>query len=72
MAVLTYDQAGEGERGGTGKSGTREHDKLKGDAELAQRLERLMITDVRQAVSYLVERPEADASRIGAGGYSLG
>ncbi len=72
VAVLTYDQAGEGERSGTGKSGTREHDKLKGDAELARRLAGLMITDVRQAVSYLVERPEVDARRIGAGGYSLG
>ena len=72
VAVLTYDQAGEGERGASGKSGTREHDKLKGDAVLARRLAGLMITDVRQAVSYLAARPEVDAARIGAGGYSLG
>ncbi len=72
VAVLTYDQAGEGERSATGKSGTREHDKLKGDAVLARRLAGLMITDVRQAVSYLAARSEVDGARIGAGGYSLG
>ena len=71
-AVLTYDQAGEGERSGTRKSGTRDHDKLKGDEVLARRLAGLMITDVMQAVSYLAARPEVDAARIGAGGYSLG
>jgi dienelactone hydrolase len=72
MAVLTYDQAGEGERSATRKSGTREHDRLKGDAILARRLCGLMLTDVMQAVSYLSARPEVDAKRIGAGGYSLG
>ncbi|MEI6464185.1 MAG: acetylxylan esterase [Verrucomicrobiota bacterium] len=72
MAVLTYDQAGEGERSSTRRSGTRDHDKLKGDAMLARRLAGLMITDVRQAVSYLAARPEVDPARIGAGGYSLG
>lgn len=71
-AVLTYDQVGEGERSRTRKSGTREHDALKGDEELARRLCGLMLTDVMQAVSYLGTRPEVDASRIGAGGYSLG
>jgi len=71
-AVLTYDQAGEGERSATRKSGTREHDRLKGDETMARRLEGLMITDVMQAVSYLSARPEVDAARIGAGGYSLG
>ena len=30
-AVLTYDQVGEGERNATRKSGTRAHDRLKGD-----------------------------------------
>ena len=71
-AVLTYDQAGEGERSRTRKSGTREHDALQGDEELARRLCGLMLTDVFQAVSYLAARPEVDASRIGAGGYSMG
>ncbi len=71
-AVLTYDQAGEGERNTEGKSGTRTHDRLKGDEVLARRLAGLMMTDVIQAVSYLASRPEVDAQRIGAAGYSLG
>jgi dienelactone hydrolase len=72
MAVLTYDQAGEGERSASRKSGTRDHDKLKGDEILSRYLAGLMITDVRQAVSVLAARPEIDATRIGAGGYSMG
>ncbi len=71
-AVLTYDQAGEGERSASRQSGTRDHDKLKGDAILARRLAGLMITDVMQAVSLLAARPELDPARIGAGGYSMG
>jgi len=72
MAVLTYDQAGEGERSSSRRSGTRDHDKLTGDTIMARRLAGLMLTDVSQAVSFLAARPEIDASRIGAGGYSLG
>lgn len=72
MAVLTYDQAGEGERSATRKSGTREHDRLTGGEVMARRLCGLMLTDVMQAVSYLRSRPEIDPTRIGAGGYSLG
>lgn len=71
-AVLTYDQAGEGERNAKRESGTRTHDRLKGDAVLARRLAGLMITDVMQAVSYLASRPEVDGQRIGAAGYSMG
>ena len=71
-AVLTYDQAGEGERNASRKSGTRTHDRLKGDDVLARRLEGLMMTDVMQAVSYLCSRPEVDGQRIGAAGYSMG
>ena len=71
-AVLTYDQAGEGERNVGRKSGTRTHDRLKGDEVLARRLAGLMITDVMQAVSYLCSRPEVDGQRIGAAGYSMG
>jgi dienelactone hydrolase len=71
-AVLTYDQAGEGERNANRKSGTRAHDRLKGDDVLARRLAGLMITDVMQAVSYLCSRPEVDGQRIGAAGYSMG
>lgn len=72
LAVLTYDQAGEGERSAARRSGTRDHDKLKGDEVLARRLCGLMLTDVMQAVSFLAARPQIDAARIGAGGYSLG
>jgi dienelactone hydrolase len=70
--VLTYDQIGEGERNPERKSGTRAHDRLKGDAVLARQLAGLMMTDVMQAVSYLRSRPEVDPTRIAAGGYSLG
>src|SRR2546430_2596597 len=48
-AVLPYDQAGEGERSATRKSGTREHDRLKGGEVMARRLCGLMLTDVTQA-----------------------
>ena len=71
-AVLTFDPIGEGERNAARKSGTRAHDMIKGDATLARRLCGLLMTDVMQASAYLAERPEVDASRIGAGGYSLG
>jgi cellobiose epimerase len=71
-AVLTYDQAGEGERNKDRKSGTRAHDRIKGDAVLARQLAGLMITDVMQAVSYLQQRPEVDGRRIAAAGHSLG
>jgi len=71
-AVLTYDPAGEAERHAQRKSGTRSHDRIKGDPLLARHLAGLMITDIMQAVSYLCSRPEVDATRIGAGGYSMG
>lgn len=71
-AVLTYDQAGEGERSSFRQSNTREHDKLEGDATMARRLCGLMITDVMQGVSYLASRSEIDPARLGAAGYSMG
>lgn len=70
--VLTYDPTGEGERNTDRKSGTREHDKVEPLPELGQRIAGLMMTDIMQAVSYLRQRPEVDASRIGAMGYSMG
>jgi dienelactone hydrolase len=70
--VLTYDPTGEGERNSQRLSGTRAHDKIKGDAVLARRQAGLMITDVMQAVSFLSQRPEVDAQRIGVAGYSMG
>ncbi len=71
-AVLTYDPVGEGERNRLHRSGSRAHDSIKGGVVLARRLAGLMITDVRQAVSYLSQRAEVDAQRIAAGGYSMG
>jgi len=71
-AVLTYDQAGEGERSSTRQSRTYEHDRLVGDERMARRLAGLMITDVMQAVSFLAARREIDPARIGAAGYSMG
>ncbi|HWA10771.1 MAG TPA: prolyl oligopeptidase family serine peptidase [Opitutaceae bacterium] len=71
-AVLTYDQAGEGERNSERKSVTREHDQLQGDATMARRLFGLMLTDIIQGTSYLASRPEVDPRRLGAGGYSMG
>src|SRR5258706_4165640 len=70
--VLTYDPIGEGERNSEHKSGKRAHDKLVPPPEMARRMSGLMITDVMQAVSYLSQRPEVDARRIGAMGYSMG
>jgi len=71
-AVLTYDMVGEGERNIDHKSGTRQHDQIKGGSPIARRLAGLMITDTMQAVSYLRQRPEVDPDRIAVGGYSLG
>ena len=72
MAVLTYDPVGEGERNAGRKSGTRAHDPYVPPEEMARRMGGLMMTDVMQAVSYLAQRPEVDARRIAAGGYSMG
>ena len=72
MAVLTYDQIGEGERNLNRKSGTRAHDHIRVDALLARHLAGLMITDAMQAVAFLGQEPEIDSQRIGMGGYSLG
>lgn len=71
-AVLTYDPMGEGERNINRKSGTRAHDVVYPPDEIGRRLGGAMITDVMQAVSYLAQRPEVDATRIGAMGYSMG
>jgi dienelactone hydrolase len=70
--VLTYDPIGEGERNSRRESGTRAHDQVLAPPEMGRRLGGLMITDLRQAVSLLRERPEVDPRRIGAMGYSMG
>ena len=71
-AVLTYDPVGEGERNAEHKSDARAHDALKPDPVLARHLAGLMMTDVLQAVSYLLQRPEIDPTRISALGFSMG
>jgi dienelactone hydrolase len=70
--VVTYDPAGEGERNVHRKSGTRAHDKVEPPDELGRRVGGLMMTDIMQAVSYLTQRPDVDAKRLGAVGYSMG
>ncbi|MFN7936568.1 MAG: alpha/beta fold hydrolase [Bryobacteraceae bacterium] len=70
--VVTYDPLGEGERNPQRLSGTRAHDKLKPEAALAHAVAGQMISDVQQAVRYLSGRPDVDAGRIAAAGYSMG
>lgn len=70
--VLTYDPIGEGERHIQHKSGTRAHDRFVPPPEMGRRMGGFMITDISQAVSYLSQRGDVDATRIAAGGYSMG
>jgi dienelactone hydrolase len=70
--VITYDPIGEGERNADRKSVTRQHDIPVPPAEMGRRMAGLMINDVRQAVSYLWQRPDVDSNRIAAVGYSMG
>ncbi len=70
--VLTYDAIGEGERNIHRESTTRAHDQMQQPPELARRLAGLMMTDFREAVSVLAQRPEVDSRRIAALGYSMG
>jgi len=70
--VLTYDPIGEGERNAGRRDGTRQHDRYVDPPEMGRRMGGLMITDVMQAVSYLAARPDVDASRLAALGYSMG
>jgi len=70
--VLTYDPIGEGERNSQRRSVTRQHDTPVPPDEMGRRMAGLMITDVRQAVTYLSQRPEVDPDRIAAAGYSMG
>jgi dienelactone hydrolase len=70
--VITYDPIGEGERNAERKSVTRQHDISVPPEEMGRRMSGLMINDVRQAVSYLSQRPEVDPNRIAALGYSMG
>jgi len=70
--VLTYDPIGEGERNDDHKDATGEHDRVIDVKGVPQRMGGLMMTDVMQAVSYLISRPEVDARRIAVMGFSMG
>lgn len=70
--VLTYDPIGEGERNSQHKSGTRAHDKYVPPDENGRWMGGLMMTDVRQATSYLILRHDVDPNRIAVTGYSMG
>jgi dienelactone hydrolase len=76
--VVTYDPIGEGERNAEKLSRTGAHDKwvdppapLPG-TDWGQRLGGLMQVDAMQAVRYLQQRPEVDATRVALVGYSMG
>jgi dienelactone hydrolase len=71
-AVLTYDPIGEGERNAERKDGSRQHDLNIDPLEMARRMSGLMLTDLKQAVSYLAQRPDTDPRRLAALGYSMG
>ena len=70
--VLTYDPIGEGERHARHKDGTRAHDKYVPPDENGRWMGGLMMTDIRQATSYLIQRPDVDSNRIAMAGYSMG
>lgn len=70
--VLTYDPIGEGERNSEHKSGTRAHDKYVPPDENGRWMGGLMMTDIRQATSYLILRHDVDPGRIAVTGYSMG
>ncbi len=70
--VLTYDPIGEGERNSQHKSGTRQHDRYVPPDENGRRMGGLMMTDLREAVSYLLTRGDVDPRRLAAVGYSMG
>lgn len=70
--VLTYDPIGEGERNEERKSMTRAHDRVVDVSGYPQRLSGLMITDVMQGVSYLLQRKDVDPKGIAILGYSMG
>ena len=71
--VLTYDPIGEYERNRERRSKTGQHDQIvEPEEQMARRTAGLMITDVMQAVSYLLQRPDVDPKRIAVLGYSMG
>jgi dienelactone hydrolase len=70
--VLTYDPIGEYERNALRESNTLQHDEVIPPDDMARRMGGLMVTDVMQAVNYLVSRHDVDPKRIAVTGYSMG
>lgn len=70
--VVTYDPIGADERNSERKSETKTHDIPINAPHSPARMGGLMITDIMQGVSYLVQRPDVDAKRIAVLGYSMG
>lgn len=70
--VVTYDPIGEDERNSDRKSETGAHDTVVPGEQMPARMGGQMITDIMQAVSYLLSRSDVDPKRIGLAGYSVG
>ena len=70
--VVTYDPVGEDERNSARASETKAHDTFVPGAEMPERMGGQMIGDVMQAVGYLAQRADVDASRIAVAAYSMG
>ncbi len=70
--VLTYDPIGEYERNAERQSATSQHDEYISPDDMARRMGGLMVTDVMEAVSYLLTRKDVDPKRIAVMGYSMG
>ena len=71
--VVTYDPIGEGESNDDHQDGVGEHDKkILDPPSMPARMGGLMITDIMQAVSYLIQRRDVDSKRIAVLGFSMG
>jgi dienelactone hydrolase len=70
--VVTYDPIGEDERNSDRKSETNTHDTFVPGEQMPARMGGQMITDILQAVSYLLSREDVDPKRIAVAGYSMG
>jgi dienelactone hydrolase len=71
--VITYDPIGEGDSNDDHQDGVGEHDKkILDPPSMPARLGGLMITDIMQGVSYLIQRHDVDAKRIAVLGFSMG
>lgn len=70
--VLTYDPIGEYERNAERQSATSQHDEYIPPDDMGRRMGGLMVTDIMQAVTYLLTRKDVDPKRLAVVGYSMG